>query len=153
MPLPPLHLVIEDDPVIARALSRAFELNGRTSLCITSCSDAQHLGDHYVSAVIDLHLPDGNGLELFVHLHERGMVKNAVFFSATTDPDEIRRAEELGVFIPKAHGVDCAVEAALHLEADDEPPESETRPSTPRMPVSKSTTADPPPVQIKSERK
>lgn len=136
MPSSTPHLLIEDDPVIARALARALELSGRTSFWVASCADAHRLAGQYATAIVDLHLSDGNGLELFSILQERDVIAAAVFFSATTDPEEMRRAEELGIYIPKSSGVACAVEAAIRLEADGDAPESETRPSTPRLPAS-----------------
>ncbi len=129
-------LIVEDDPIIARALYRALSLAGYTGLLVTNRADGAKQEGPFAAAIVDIHLPDGSGLELFDELRRRSVVTNAIFFSATTDRKEITLARKAGTFVPKSDGVRCALEALLPLlVAEDEPPESETRSSTPRLPV------------------
>ena len=134
-PLP--ILIIEDDAIICRALSRALRLGGYRHESVATCAGAARLVGRYSTAIVDVHLPDGNGLDLFISLKERGLLKCATFFSATTQPEEIARARSLGAYVAKADGVDLAVRTALGQIEDLAPPESETRPSTPQLPVAK----------------
>jgi len=143
MEIHPPILVIEDDPIIARSLSRALQVIGRRSELVSSCAEVSRLVGRYSGAIIDLHLPDGNGLAAFRQLAERGLIASAVFFSATTDEEEVRQARALGVYVPKASGVFAAVSALLQTQArKSDPPESETRASTPRLPAVESAPRD-----------
>lgn len=136
--LPPI-LVIEDDPVIGRALCRALQALGQRYDYVGNCAACAELEGPYSTAIIDIHLPDGNGLDLFEELFSKGTVGSAVFFSATTVELEVVRAVELGTLIHKSQGVALAIEIAIKIATDYEAPESATRASTPQMPAARLT--------------
>jgi DNA-binding response OmpR family regulator len=139
MESPPTILIIEDDPIIGRALCRALHMAGHKYDYVGNCSSTVDLRGPYAAAIIDIHFPDGNGLDLFEQLLARGVVSSAIFFSAATAATEVTRAIELGTLIHKSHGVAKAVDVAIRLAADFEMPESTTRASTPRMPAARLT--------------
>jgi len=134
MPSPLPILIIEDDPVIGRALCRALERAQHEYECVESCAAASHLAGPYCAAIIDIHLSDGSGLDLFEDLYAHHVLGSVVFFSATVDIKEQERARGLGVLVHKTAGVEVAVETALRLALDYDVPESSTRASTPDLP-------------------
>ncbi len=131
-------LIVEDDPIIARALVRALQLKGESHRLLTHFSQAASSKGPFKGAIIDLHLPDGNGLDLYVHLVRQGLDVPSVFYTATTNEKEIARARQLGSYVSKSEGVVKAVDALLELIDDAFPPESETRSSAPRLPIGES---------------
>lgn len=46
--------------------------------------------------VIDVHMPNMNGLELLESLNAQGVIKPVIFVTAEADPKAIRRAKDLG---------------------------------------------------------
>src|SRR5689334_20752771 len=101
MPSPFPVLIIEDDPIIGRALCRALERAQQEYECVGSCADASQLSGPYSAAIIDIHLPDGSGLDLYEDLYAYHVLGPVVFFSATPDAHEQDRARSLGVLIHK----------------------------------------------------
>jgi DNA-binding response OmpR family regulator len=57
-------------------------------------------------AVLDIDLPDGNGVSLAEHLLRRGLVNQVVFFTATREASTLLRATEMGPVVDKALGVE-----------------------------------------------
>ncbi|HXS18180.1 MAG TPA: response regulator [Polyangiaceae bacterium] len=139
MPSPLPILIIEDDPVIGRALCRALEQAQQQYDCVGSCAEALALAGPYCAAIIDIHLPDGNGLDLYEDLYAYHVLGAVVFFSATAVAQEQERASELGALVHKSAGVELAVDTALRLALDYDVPESSTRASTPELPCATST--------------
>ncbi len=132
MPLPPPLLVVEDDPTIARAIKRELKAHGFECILAQSAEEARG-GSYSGLAIVDINLPDGNGLDLFEELNADGHVMSAVFFSATQNLEECERAQRLGKFVPKSSGVHMAVATALQLLRTSTPPRSATRPSNPQV--------------------
>ncbi|MBM4363388.1 MAG: hypothetical protein FJ104_11955 [Deltaproteobacteria bacterium] len=54
--------------------------------------------------MLDIDLPDGDGVTLAGALLASGRAPRVVFFSGTTDTDLRERAEALGPFVPKEQG-------------------------------------------------
>ncbi len=132
MPLPPPLLVVEDDPTIARAIKRELKAHGFQCILAQSAAEARDL-NYSGLAIVDINLPDGNGLDLFEELNADGHVMSAVFFSATLNRDERKRAQRLGRFVPKSSGVHTVVATALQTFRTSSPPRSATRPSKPHV--------------------
>lgn len=63
-------LVVDDDNVLRQRLGRALEDRGYTAVLAQGCAQAQELAQrespHW--AIVDLRMPDGNGLDLVVEL-------------------------------------------------------------------------------------
>ena len=65
-------LIIDDEPIIRKLLSRMMELEGYEVLSAADCKSALKLLEfHALDVVIcDVFLPDGNGIELVANLHK-----------------------------------------------------------------------------------
>lgn len=126
---PPPILVVEDDPAISRALRRELVRRGVPCVMAHTATEAA-IGRSFHIAIVDINLPDGNGLDLFETLKARGLVTHGIFFSATDNEEERLRAKSLGLFIPKTEGVVAAVDAALRHSRTSAIPRSTTRPAS-----------------------
>lgn len=127
-------LVVEDEPMIARALERQLKAAGLRATCVASVSEAASLEGDFCAAVIDLNLPDGSGITVADDLYARAQVDHLFFFSATLDEQEIAEAKKRGLFIAKSDGVEFVVSAVgrvIRRAEGSAPPQSHTRPSAP----------------------
>ena len=82
-------LVLEDSVLVAMALEAALTDHGFDTIVAGTLAAAhERLGQAIpAAALLDLHLPDGNSIELARSLHERGC--RVAMCSGTTDlPDE-----------------------------------------------------------------
>lgn len=109
----PTVLVIEDDPAVARALRRALKLKSIFCQVAGSAEEVRKLDQSYRLAIVDVNLPDGNGIDLYDELHANKRVDVGVFFTATDDENDRARAHRLGPVIAKSQGVAAAVDVAL----------------------------------------
>jgi ActR/RegA family two-component response regulator len=119
-------LVVEDDVTVARALSRTLARRGFTVTIARSCSAARTLTQRFDFAILDLDLPDGNGVDLARDLVASSRVPSVVFFSGSRDSALLARARRVGAVVMKSSGAT----AILALLAGDSPggeaPESRT---------------------------
>lgn len=109
----PTVLVIEDDPTVARALRRAFLVRSVKCEIASSAKEVRESVEKYKLAIVDVNLPDGNGIDLYDELRSGDRVGAGIFFTATADENDKERATRLGLVIPKSEGVDAAVSLAL----------------------------------------
>ncbi len=67
-------LVVEDDPVLLDGLKVGLGLGGLTVDAVSSCEDARAAlqADRYDALVLDLMLPDGEGLDVLAEMRRRG---------------------------------------------------------------------------------
>lgn len=84
----PLVLVVEDSVLVAMAIEdalieRGFRVEVATTLAGAKALLAQRTP---VAALLDLHLPDGNTLDLALQLHAAGC---AIAISSAYDPEQI----------------------------------------------------------------
>jgi two-component system response regulator QseB/two-component system response regulator BasR len=80
--------LVEDDLELGRALAAALRRDGHEAVWVRRAGDAQHwIGTEPFNAIIlDLGLPDGNGLELLRQLRQEG---NTVPILVTTARDSV----------------------------------------------------------------
>lgn len=133
-PLPLPVLVVEDEPIIARALVRQLKAVGLSAVSVQSAAQAERLDGDFCAAIVDLNLPDGSGLAVADELYARAQVDHIVFFSATSDEEEIAGAKKRGLFVAKADGVQFVVSSVVHIlrrGPGSAAPQSHTRPSAP----------------------
>lgn len=114
----PTVLVIEDDPAVARALRRALRI--ARLKCDVACSAAavREVDGTYEIAIVDVNLPDGNGIDLYDELKAAHRVSRGIFFTATDNEQDKARAAKFGKLISKSEGVQAAVSVALKSLAD-----------------------------------
>jgi len=91
-------LVVEDDPLVQRALGRLFRKAGHRVELFDNLESflAKDLPSDPTCLVLDLHLPDGNGLEIVDALHDSGTPVPAVVITAHGDVPTTVRAMRKG---------------------------------------------------------
>jgi CheY-like chemotaxis protein len=104
-------LIVEDDPVVARSIARRLLRDGYTVTLASSCRAARAAGKGFLSAVLDLDLPDGSGAELADAVLRDGAVQSVVFYTGSMDADLRTRAASYGPVIDKSDDLDEIVRA------------------------------------------
>ncbi|MEO7033004.1 MAG: response regulator [Polyangiaceae bacterium] len=129
-------LVVEDDVAVARALSRTLARRGFSVAICRSCTAARTLSQTFDFAVLDLDLPDGNGVDLARDLMTAGKVPSVLFFTGSCDNAMLARARRMGTVVMKAEGTNpilafltAAAAIAPVASEHSEPPQSQTTPS------------------------
>lgn len=97
-------VLVEDDPELARTLERVLARYGHVTAVASSVAAAERLGQRFDCGILDIDLPDGSGVALAGRMLDAGQLGAVVFYSASTDPDVIAEARELGPFVPKSAG-------------------------------------------------
>jgi len=119
-------LVVEDDVTVARALSRTLARRGFSVAIARSCTAARLLAQTFDFAVLDLDLPDGNGVDLARDLISSGKVASVLFFTGSSDLGLLARARRIGAVVMKSSGTSPVL---AHLTPDDvDAPQSHTAP-------------------------
>lgn len=108
-------LVVEDYPPMASTLTRMLRMQGHQVVRELSVAGAMQHSQAFQYAVLDIDLPDGNGVALAEHLVSQQRVQRIAFFTATSEPKTLTRAGQLGLVISKAEGVERLVEAVGRL--------------------------------------
>ncbi len=121
-------LVVEDDVTLARALSRTLARRGFSVAVARSCTAARSLTQSFDLAILDLDLPDGNGVDLARQLLDSAKVPGVMFFTGSTDLALLARARRLGPLVMKSTGSEELLTLLSSSESAD-PPESRTNPS------------------------
>lgn len=130
-------LLVEDDPELARTVERSLGHYGHRTVIAGSVAAAEALSESFDCGILDIDLPDGNGVRLAEVLLDRGQIGAAVFFSASNDAQILADARELGIFVAKTAGMReleralaAAVSLAARQVAGSEPVSSQPRPRT-----------------------
>jgi DNA-binding response OmpR family regulator len=123
-------LVVEDDVTVARALSRTLARAGFSVACARSCAAARALTQSFDFAILDLDLPDGNGVDLARALMTVGKVPTVLFFTSCTDSALLARAGRIGSIVMKSLGSSPVLAWLAAVSADGaDVPQSGTAPS------------------------
>lgn len=105
-------LLVEDDPTVCRAAERYLTHRGHELVAIAgTCRHALADVRTFDCVLMDVDLPDGNGVDVARQLLERGTTNVVVFFSGTQDQDIRLAASELGTFVAKEAGLHALVKA------------------------------------------
>src|SRR5581483_6857548 len=90
-------LVVEDDPISARALSRLLELAGfevsRAATVIEATKKLVHAPDWLV---LDLDLPDGDGGDVLAAVRQRDLDAGVIITTGSGDKTIVLKAMSLG---------------------------------------------------------
>ena len=123
-------LLVEDHAPFGRQLTRALERRGHTVLLAESvaATHALDLPDTLAGAIVDLNLPDGDGLELIADLAARGPVLVLTGYASIATAVEAMRLGATG-YLQKPADADQIL-AALGAEA---PPPEVATPSLARV--------------------
>ena len=110
-PAPYKVLVVEDDPLVARALARTLMRRGLSVDVVASCAGARKLDGHYDLGIFDIELPDGFGTNLARELVLRATIRGVVFYTGASYQPLLRRAWELGEVVAKESGITVLLDA------------------------------------------
>jgi DNA-binding response OmpR family regulator len=103
-------LIVEDDPLVARALARVLMHQAMRVDVVASCAAARRLDGHYDLGIFDIELPDGFGTNLARELVLRASIRGVVFYTGASYQPLLRRAWQLGEVIPKDTGIPALIE-------------------------------------------
>lgn len=99
-------LVVEDYPPLATVIAISLRRFGHEVVRVGSVQRADSAEGSFDAAVLDVDLPDGNGVELARELIDSGRAGSVVFFTATRDSDARAAALQLGPVVDKSAGVE-----------------------------------------------
>jgi DNA-binding response OmpR family regulator len=99
-------LVVEDYPPLATVIAISLRRLGHEVVRVGNVQRAEIAEGSFDAAVLDVDLPDGNGIELAGELADAGTVAGVVFFTATRDAEARARALRLGPVVDKSAGVE-----------------------------------------------
>ncbi len=101
-------LVVEDDAIVRGLVTEILQSDGLDCIAATACAEARGLLDDrpYACALIDLGLPDGNGLELLPELKEKHPWIVPLILTGDYRPETILETMRAGAFdyLPKPFG-------------------------------------------------
>lgn len=91
-------LIVDDDSVSLKIISRIFELEGISHCTANNAHDALHLyGEHTIRLILtDLKLPEMDGLELIRAIREKDRAIPIIAFSAFAFEEDIKKALDSG---------------------------------------------------------
>ncbi len=92
-------LIVEDEPVLRKHLGRLFEREGYHVVCVGSVGEAvQRLAtDHFDALLLDIMLPDGDGLDALATLAPCQRPRRTMVMTAFSSPENEERAQHLNV--------------------------------------------------------
>lgn len=93
-------LIVEDAAVLRKHLARLFAREGYMVTTAANCAEAlaQLNRTHFDVLLLDLALPDGDGLDLLAGLRDRQPLQTLVMTASCT-PEKERRAGQLKVSV------------------------------------------------------
>src|SRR5262245_62569883 len=97
-------LLVEDDPELARTVERSLAHYGHRTVIASSVAGAEALTESFDCGILDIDLPDGNGVRLAEPLLDRGQIGAVVFFSASSDHAKMAEAREMGLIVANTDG-------------------------------------------------
>jgi DNA-binding response OmpR family regulator len=102
-------LVVEDDVLVSRAISRVLSRLGCEVIAAPSCLAVRALACRFDLGVFELELIDGSGIELAETMLGAGQMNFAVFFTAELGTRLLGLARRVGPLVKKSEGVEALV--------------------------------------------
>ncbi len=103
-------LLVEDDAASAMALSTILRRRGFEVAHVTTVAEAlAHLGTNPLFVILDLMLPDGDGLTVLKKIREAGLASRVVVTTAVSEPDRLRAVHALKPEIVLQKPIDLSV--------------------------------------------
>lgn len=94
-------LLVEDNAAVGRAIAKSLRAQGHSVTLAHTYADARAAAGHHDVGIIDITLPDGDGIELCEQLLREGRIGGALFCSGSVDDLLLERAEETAPVISK----------------------------------------------------
>lgn len=112
-----LVLIIEDDPLVARLLGRAFALDGYQTIFAGSAAEARRALALHCPALItlDLYLPDAQGLALLAQLLDEGLGDTPVVVITTDAAVARARPASVAAVLVKPFSIGELLDIAAQL--------------------------------------
>lgn len=118
-------LLVEDKVELVEPLVQQLELLGYTCTAVSSCEEAHRVGeiDSFSCALIDIHLPDGNGLDLLSEFSDTAPNMIRIILTGDAASKSIIEALRMGAFDYLLKPIDlmtlraCVARAITHHEA------------------------------------
>jgi two-component system response regulator QseB len=89
-------LLVEDDLVSASALRTILTRRGFEVIHVITVADAKlRLSDNPAFVILDLMLPDGDGIAVLQSIRDAGMTSRVVVTTAVSDHDRLRSVQAL----------------------------------------------------------
>ncbi|MBF0313951.1 MAG: response regulator transcription factor [Oligoflexia bacterium] len=91
-------LVVEDDPILGRGLQVSLEVEGYKVLWVRDFKTASNveIKSKLNLIILDLNLPDGNGLDLLQNIRKSDIQIPIIILTAKTDEDSVVEGLQLG---------------------------------------------------------
>ncbi|WP_312431081.1 response regulator transcription factor [Lacrimispora sp.] len=91
-------LIVEDDTLLNKTLAYNLVLCGYEVISANNCASARcHLRENHLDLILlDINLPDGNGLDLCREIKERGMDSYPIFLTANDQESDMIEGYEAG---------------------------------------------------------
>lgn len=99
-------LLVEDYPPLAKVVAIGLQRLGHEVERAGNLERAKQFAGPFDLAILDLELPDGDGVELAGFLFEKGTVAQVVFFTASRDAALRSAALEFGPIVEKDRGTE-----------------------------------------------
>jgi two-component system response regulator PilR (NtrC family) len=92
-------LIVEDEPVLRKHLGRLFEREGYEVVSAGSLAEAMDclVGDRFDALLLDVKLPDGDGLDVLAALEPSRRPRRTMVMTAFSTPESEARARDLSV--------------------------------------------------------
>ncbi len=93
-------LIIDDDPDILETLRTLLEAEGyQVTTCLSGDQAKEHLRkDHFSCILVDIFLPDYNGLDFVHEVQEQGVQTPVVIITGSSEIEMAQKAIKVGVF-------------------------------------------------------
>jgi CheY-like chemotaxis protein len=94
-------LLVEDNGAVGRAIAKSLRAQGHTVTLVNGCADARATTGYFDVGVLDITLPDGDGIELCERLLKDRRIGGALFCSGSVDDLLLERAQETAPVVSK----------------------------------------------------
>jgi len=106
----PRLLVVDEYPPLATVMAIGLRRAGHEVVRLGSAQRAEATDGEFALAIIDIELPDADGVALAERLLASAATRAVVFFTASRDAASRARAEHIGVVVDKNEGIERLLE-------------------------------------------
>jgi two-component system response regulator DesR len=113
-------LIVEDDDVLRRSISRWIQRNSKCEVieCATLAEGRAALDQFPSAAIIDVGLPDGNGLDLLAMLRRQSPSANVLILTGSSSASVANRAHLLDAVVVRKPCLDANLSRFVSRLAD-----------------------------------